>query len=322
VVCNPGFVTGATCETEACDYASCTAGHADCDDIRQNGCERDLTVLPCVFVFNATNPLASFSFEYSTAPALADLDDDGDFELIVGRGDGTLRYFRNDGSPQAPAFVELVGAENPVGAVAVGFSSTPAIVDIDGDGDRDLFVGALSGTLNYFRNEGSAASPTFVEQMAASNPLSAVAVASHSKPAFADIDGDGDGDAFVASNSGSVYFYRNIGTALAAEFQDQTGTTPVPFNNGTFTAPAFTDIDGDGDLDAFFGGNDGTISHAMNAGSSQSPSLMPASGANNPFNTYDVGTSSTPAFADIDGDGDQDAFVGEYGQALNYLRHY
>ena len=38
-------------------------------------------------------------------------------------------------------------------------------------------------------------------------------------------------------------------------------------------------------------------------------------GVNNPFNGVDVGKYSTPAFADIDNDGDFDAFIGEkYGR--------
>jgi hypothetical protein len=44
-------------------------------------------------------------------------------------------------------------------------------------------------------------------------------------------------------------------------------------------------------------------------------------GAANPFNGIDVGVSSTPTFADIDGDGDLDAIVGESGGTLKYYKN-
>ena len=44
-------------------------------------------------------------------------------------------------------------------------------------------------------------------------------------------------------------------------------------------------------------------------------------GSNNPFNNINVGSYSTPTFADVDGDGDLDAVVGESNGNLIYYEN-
>ena len=44
-------------------------------------------------------------------------------------------------------------------------------------------------------------------------------------------------------------------------------------------------------------------------------------GTANPFNGIDIGYHSAPTFADVDGDGDLDAIVGEYNGTLKYYQN-
>ena len=78
----------------------------------------------------------------------------------------------------------------------------------------------------------------------------------------------------------------------------------------TRAAPDFVDIDGDGDLDAFIGNNLGTTVFFHNTGTSTAPDFSRVS-TTTPFGLADVGDRSTPVFADIDADGDLDAFIGQ-----------
>lgn len=71
---------------------------------------------------------------------------------------------------------------------------------------------------------------------------------------------------------------------------------------------AFADIDGDGDLDAFFGQLYGNTVFFANTGSASTPAF--AAPSTNPFGLSDVGAFASPEFADIDGDGDLDAIIG------------
>ncbi|WP_414579690.1 cadherin-like domain-containing protein, partial [Anabaena sp. CCY 9402-a] len=129
-------------------------------------------------------------------------------------------------------------------------------------------------------------------------------------PTLADIDNDGDLDAFVGNNLGNTLFYRNTGTAAAPTFTPE-ATNPFGLTNvGSYAAPTFADIDGDGDLDAFVGNNLGNTLFYRNTGTAAVPTFTPE--ATNPFGLTNVGFSATPTFADIDGDGDLDAFVGNY----------
>ncbi|MES2942554.1 MAG: Ig-like domain-containing protein [Pseudomonadota bacterium] len=89
-------------------------------------------------------------------------------------------------------------------------------------------------------------------------------------------------------------------------------------NAGGWASPSLADIDGDGDLDAFIGNQEGNTLVFLNTGSASSPAFDAP--LTNPYGLGDVGYYASPSFADIDGDGDLDAFIGErYGNTLAFL---
>jgi Ca2+-binding RTX toxin-like protein len=219
-----------------------------------------------------------------------------------------------------PVFTQRTGAANPFDGVDVGGSATPALADIDGDGDLDAVVGETFGALLYYENTGTALAPVFTHRTGVDNPFDGVDVGIYSTPAFADLDGDGDLDAVVGEYFGALLYFENTGTALAPVFTPRIGVDN-PFNGediGARSAPAFADLDGDGDLDAVAGDRDGALLYFENTGTVLAPVFTARTGADNPFNGVDAGFAITPTFIDLDSDGDLDAVVGEFASLLYF----
>jgi hypothetical protein len=184
------------------------------------------------------------------APAFGDLTGDGLRDLLVGTFGGKLGVLLNTGDG-FDLVTDSDGDFVPLQDLDVGSTATPTLGDLDADGDLDLLVGEFSGPLNYFRNDGSAQVPNFVE-----TPITGLGleegfdVGRFSAPHLADLDGDGDLDLLVGTETEDILFFRNVGTATEPQFEQE------PLETGTLrynTAPVVADVDGDGDLDLLSG---------------------------------------------------------------------
>ncbi len=274
-----------------------------------------LVIVPCLPANARTRPLPTLELRASNpfgltdvgsyaAPAFADIDGDGDLDAFVGEFYGGVSLFENTGGLTSPAFAAPLA--NPLGLTGVASAAVPRFADIDGDGDFDAFVGAASGDTYFFRNTGSVTSPAF--GLPLTNPFGLAAVGTYAAPSFVDIDGDGDLDVFVGTYDGDVAVFVNTGTAIAPAFAT---TSANPFGltpTSGFAVPCFADMDEDGDADALVWDDAGIVRYSANTSSATSPAF--AASVVNPFGFADAGAGSAGTLADIDGDGDLDAFVG------------
>ena len=283
-----------------------------------------VTVMPYT-----TNPYGLERVGSIAHPTFADLDADGDLDALIGNRDGNSLYFQNIGTASSPAFAAAV--TNPFGLSAVGYLASPTFADIDSDGDLDAFIGTdiNDGSTVFFRNTGTASAAAFVLDTSVLDengaPFGLSAVGYFANPTFADIDGDGDLDAFIGTytNDGNTVFFRNTGTASAAAFVLDTtvlDANGAPFGltpDGPFASLDFGDIDGDGDLDAIVGHLYASTAVFENTGDDHSPAFTKIG---DPWGLVEVARIANPALADLDGDGDLDAFIGnEYGDTLLFL---
>lgn len=190
--------------------------------------------------FRLAGALETISGEFHYAPALADLDGDGDLDLVIGTWNEGVLLFRNDGNARAPRFTRV---DEPLVDLTRGSHASPALADLDGDGDLDLLAGESSGEINVWRNDGTRSAPAFT---LVTDTLLGLDVGRRSAPALADLNGDGAIDLVVGSESGETLVLWGSGTLDQFE---RAGSLALP----GIAAPVFADLDGDGDLDLLAG---------------------------------------------------------------------
>src|SRR5512139_290798 len=147
-------------------------------------------------------PLAT-TFSVTGAPAFADLDDDGEFELVVASQDFGLYVVNARGKP-LPGFPARAGYRLYEG---------PAIADLDGDGGLDVIFASADGMVHAV-DAGGEALPGFPARVG-QRIFGGAAVGDVDRDGGLDVAGDGTLSAFVGLPSGQLHALRaqRIGAA-------------------------------------------------------------------------------------------------------------
>lgn len=172
-------------------------------------------------------------------PTPVDWNSDGLLDLVVGALDGAIRVYLNCGcageapptfyfSPPDGEFAQADGRELQV----PGLRASPVVMDLDGDGKKDLLTGNTDGLLLFYKNVGLDSLPMFAGYALVTSEGTPIDLAGtpRSRPFVCTWTGDGrfgprDGyrDLLVGSGDGKVRLYRGV--------------------------PAVGDYDADGDID-------------------------------------------------------------------------
>ncbi len=259
--------------------------------------------------------------------ALGDVDGDGDLDLVVGNrgrtsGGAVLsqenRLYLNNGTPdpwKGVTGIEITSDKNFTISVALG--------DVDGDDDLDIVVGNLGsvgggafGEPNRLYLNNSTTNPWHgAEGIDIGDDVDSTEAA-----ALGDVDGDGDLDLVVGNSATQVglnfvsqpdRLYLNNGTP---DPWDQAQAIDITSGSGFTSDIALGDVDNDGDLDLVVG------KWSLGFSTGAPNQLFLNNGTNDPWQnvngidiTADADNTMAVALGDVNGDGDLDLVVGNFG---------
>lgn len=258
------------------------------------------------------------------APTVGDVDGDGLPDLVMGVIGGAftprrtavanLHYVRQLARGRFESVTDRL-----IRTLDVGNEAMPHFADLDGDGDLDLLVGNkisqdndTTATVAWFENTGTRSAPALRER--GKLPMRGEF---HYAPVVADLDGDGMRDLVLGTWRDRIQWWRNAGTAAVPRYE-MADSALVTLTRGSNTAPALADLDGDGDLDLLVGEASGQLNLYRNEGSARAPRFTLVTDT---LQGIDLGRRSTPALADLDGDGHLDLLVGSEDGGVQRWRH-
>jgi hypothetical protein len=279
-----------------------------------------------------------------TSPILADMDKDGDLDLIIAtNGDygvtnelaDYLVYYENIGT-KTKAVYQLRN-EDYLGLKKDSIRRlSPCLGDLNRDGNPELLVGRLDGSLSLYSLTGTGSTATSTK---VSDNTYGIQLDQATTPNLSDVDGDGYIDLLVGSYAGNTVYYKNTSTTDVPVFDKQQDTfggvlpgfwreetwydvdknefyDTTVFKNINYSAPAVRDLDGNGDPEFIIGDERGkvTIYRDIRRGKLTDFTII----EEDPFYLSDVnkcydynfGAHVKPSFGDLNGDGEIDLLVG------------
>ncbi len=210
--------------------------------------------------------------------------------------------------------------------------NTLLTIDIDNDSDKELFLGDLSfSNLNMLHNGGDNDFAFMIDQDTFSPSDTVPVDIAFPASFFMDVDNDGIKDLLASPNisSGgedynSVWFYKNTSSNEFPVFEHVQKDFLVEHmvDLGTDAHPTFLDYNADGLLDLVVGNNSffqplgekaPRIYLFENTGTATSPKFNLVDDDYLGFSQFDGSLyyAPSPAFGDLDNDGDIDALIGE-----------
>jgi hypothetical protein len=184
-------------------------------------------------------------------PSFADLDGDGDLDLLIAEllfietesGRARYKFFENSLISGSVSWKEKdewwSGIEKIVYTRSNLFYADlhGNFGNLDKDGDADLVFGTREGGLLFYENVGSTTSPAWALRP---DVFAGIDVGDFANPSFGDFDNDGRIDLFVGNAGGELFFFRN---EMIVGIEEQLADVPNnfylyqnypnPFNAGT-----------------------------------------------------------------------------------------
>lgn len=272
----------------------------------------------------------------NAAPGFADLDQDGDLDMIIGGKAGekdslfkaTIQLYENVGSAVSPAF-RLKDADY-LNLSALNLKNiVPSFVDLNADNRSDLVFKGTSADneakLYYLLNLANAgAAFEYNKGQMASLPFN---IGLNDHFVLFDLNKDGLPDLLLGKASGRLEYYENSGTAASPAFSLSTDAyldiSDDP--NKRNPAPAIADLNGDGKTELITTDESGLMhiyANFLNFTEDSVPESQVILNTPNDEKTYSrLGKLSIPAVADLYGNGLPALVIGSIQGGVYYLKN-
>jgi len=276
----------------------------------------------------------------NAAPALADLDGDGDLDLLLGqlgqRGEQGLRagltYFENTGTAGRAAFTQRSADYLNLSGAFQLTDLRPSFADLDGNGTLDLVLVGYDinrrVVIRYLPNQGPRNGAFRLEVGSLRTVTTPDRVVPGEVLNWLDIDRDGRADLLIGKGSGVLEYHRNTGTGATVQLtlqQADYGQLGAAVERRTSSAVSI-DLNGDGRPELLLGVRSGELKlyQLPDRPDGRLTALDTTLVYNELTRTDDpvgVGLSPLLASGDLDGDGLPDLLAGTLAGGVRLLRN-
>ena len=326
--------------------------------------------------FPQPNPYTQVYADYVSLPAFGDVDGDGDMDILGYNSitDGRILYHKNYSVENGHGCDSLefkldnlhwgnfqlwVGGSNSVycfncrhafqdstlqnydqsqAAARDDSISSVFMIDIEGDGDKDLLIGDSGSTNTLLVMNGGNPDTARMATQDITFPSTDIPVNLNTFPvhAYLDLDNDSIKDLIASptdlENFRGMSFYKNFARndSPAFHFQNSSFLVDQMIDVGEAACPVLFDYDGDGLNDLIignygilqFGGSYKSGLHLFkNTGTLSSPAFTLSNYDYAGINALNLTGPVYPAFGDLDGDGDQDMIIGSDNGKLIFFNN-
>jgi hypothetical protein len=170
------------------------------------------------FAFNTNNiniiPLSA----QEDNPYFYDMDSDGDKDLLIGRAQGNLSFYRNTGNPTTPSYTNIT---DTLGGIHIDNNNTKTwlsvtVQDIDGDSKPDLISADNSGTLRAYSDFLSNLTGVFTpDTIFIDSSLSYYNMGKYLYLSSVDLNNDNTAEIIVGNNAGGINILNKGTTRLS-----------------------------------------------------------------------------------------------------------